>query len=60
MIRLLGVLVVLFVLFAAVGYYRGWFHAQSSDNSVSVSVDKSQLNQDAANAKQDVQNLANK
>lgn len=64
MIRFLGMLVVLCVLVAGVGFYRGWFHAGSSDtngqSTVTVTVDKDKLNQDKASAEQQVQNLEHK
>jgi len=51
-------------LIAAVGYYRGWFHAESSDtnghSSLTVTVDKDKVDQDKASARQDVQNLEHK
>jgi len=60
----LGMLVVVFALIAAVGYYRGWFHAESSDtnghSSLTVTVDKDKVDQDKASARQDVQNLEHK
>jgi len=64
MIRLLGMLVVLGLLFAGVGYYRGWFHAGSSDtngqSTVTVTVDQNKLDQDKASAQQQVQDLTHK
>lgn len=64
MIRFLGMLVVLLVVIAGIGYYRGWFHAGSADtngqSTVTVTVDKDKLNQDKASAQQEVQNLAHK
>jgi len=64
MIRFLGMLVVLLAVVAAVGYYRGWFHAESSDanghGSVTVTVDQDKINQDKASARQDVQDLEHK
>jgi hypothetical protein len=64
MIRLLGVLVVLFVLVAGFGYFRGWFHAESHDvnghDSVTLTVDKAKLDQDKASAQQQVQDLGHK
>jgi len=57
MIRLLFVV-------AGIGYYRGWFHAESHDTngqrSVTVTVDKDKLDQDKAGAQQQVQDLAHK
>jgi hypothetical protein len=59
MIRLLGVIVVLCALFAGLGYYRGWFHAESNNSdgqgSLTVTVDKDKLSQDKSNAQQQVQ-----
>jgi hypothetical protein len=57
MLRFLGLLVVLAVVIASFGYYRGWFHAESTNSngqgSVTLTVDK-------AAAQQQVQNLGNK
>jgi hypothetical protein len=64
MIRFLGMLVVLCLLFAGVGYCRGWFHAASSDangtGTVTVTVDKDKLAQDKASVQQQVQDLGHK
>ncbi|HEX4056082.1 MAG TPA: hypothetical protein VHX86_17610 [Tepidisphaeraceae bacterium] len=64
MFRFLGMLVVLCVLVAGFGYYRGWFHAESHDTNgqgaVTLTVDKHKLNQDKASAQQDVRDLGNK
>jgi hypothetical protein len=64
MSRFLGMIVVLCVLVACVGYYRGWFHAGSSDtngqSTVTVTVDQNKLDQDKANVQQKVQDLTHK
>jgi hypothetical protein len=64
MIRLLGMIVVLFVLVAGVGIYRGWFHAGSQDTNgkgtLILTVDKDKLNQDKASATQEVKDLEHK
>ena len=64
MIRFLGTLVVLLGLLAGVGYYRGWFHAESRDThghgTVTVTVDKDKLNQDTTSVRQEVRDLAHK
>ncbi len=64
MTRFLGALVLLFALFACVGYYRGWFHAESHDaggeSTVTVTVDKDKFNQDKDSAKQEVRDLGHK
>jgi hypothetical protein len=64
MIRFVGMLVVLCVLVAGIGYYRGWFHAGTSDingqSTVTVTVDKNKLDQDKASATQQVQDLTHK
>lgn len=64
MTRFLGTLAVLCVLVAGIGYFRGWFHAGSSDtngqSTVTVTVDKDKLNQDKASAQQQVQDLTHK
>ena len=64
MIRLLGILVVLSAVVAGIGYYRGWFHAESHDTNgqgtLTVTVDKDKLSQDKARVRQDVQDLTHK
>ncbi|MGD0767151.1 MAG: hypothetical protein ABSB42_02905 [Tepidisphaeraceae bacterium] len=64
MIRLLGILVVALFVVAGIGYYRGWFHAESHDangqRTVTVTVDKDKLDQDKASAQQQVQDLGHK
>jgi hypothetical protein len=64
MIRFLGMLVVLSILIGVVGYYRGWFLAQSHDvngnGSVTLTVDKDKLSQDKASAQHEVQDLGHK
>ncbi|MGA2440529.1 MAG: hypothetical protein ABSH08_06200 [Tepidisphaeraceae bacterium] len=64
MTRLLGILVVVLLVVAGIGYYRGWFHAESHDANghatVTVTVDKDKLNQDKASAQQQVQDLGRK
>jgi len=64
MIRFLGMLVVLLALVAGIGYYRGWFHMESTDadgqRTVTVTVDKTQFNQDKVSAQQQVQDLGHK
>ena len=64
MMRLLGILVVLFALVAGFGYYRGWFQAQGGavdgQSTLIVTVDKNKIDQDKAKAQQDLQNLDHK
>jgi hypothetical protein len=64
MIRLLGVLALLLVLVAVIGFYRGWVHAESHDingqRTVTVTVDKDKVEQDKASAQQQVQDLGHK
>ena len=64
MTRFLGMLVVLFAVFAAFGWYRGWFHADATNadgqHTVSVTVDNDKFNQDKASAQQQVQDLGHK
>jgi hypothetical protein len=64
MTRFLGMLVLLAILIAGIGYWRGWFRAESQDanghSSVTLTVDKDKLSQDKASAQQDVQALAHK
>jgi len=61
MTRFLGTLVVAFIVVACFGYYRGWFDAESHDShgqhTVILTVDKDKINQDKANARQDVHDL---
>ena len=64
MIRFLGVLIVLLLVIAGIGYYRGWFYAKSHDvrgeSTVTVTVDKDKIEQDKASARQQVQELEHK
>ncbi len=64
MLRFLGMLVVLLFVGGGIGYYRGWFHAQSQDvngqDTVTMTVDKDKLNQDKASVQLHVQNLGHK
>jgi hypothetical protein len=64
MLRFLGMLVVLLALVAGIGYYRGWFHAGSTDtngrDTIKLTVDKDKVNQDKASAQQQVQDLGHK
>jgi len=59
-----GVLVALLLLVAVIGYFRGWFQAESHDvnghDTITVTVDKAKLNQDKARAEQDIQALEHK
>jgi len=64
MVRFVGMLVLLLALFAGFGYYRGWFHASSSDTSgkdtIKMTVDKDKLSQDKNSAEQKVQDIGQK
>jgi hypothetical protein len=64
MTRLLGALVAILLVVAVIGYFRGWFHAESHDtdgqHTVTVTVDKDKLNQDKANVRQEVHDLEHK
>jgi hypothetical protein len=64
MTRFLGVLVLLCILVAGIGYCRGWFHAESHDSNgqdtVKLSVDKDKLDQDKASAQAEVQDIGHK
>ncbi|MGA2231457.1 MAG: hypothetical protein ABSH22_11205 [Tepidisphaeraceae bacterium] len=64
MTRFVGMVVLLAALIAAVGFYRGWFRAESHDDhgqsTVTVTVDKDKVNQDKSDLKQDVQDLGHK
>jgi hypothetical protein len=61
MVRLLGLLVALLLVVAVIGYFRGWFHANvqnvNGHETVTVTVDKAQLDQDKASAARKVQAL---
>jgi len=54
MTRTLGRIVLLAVIVAAVGFYRGWFVAQSSNSGnksdINVTVDKNAIRQDETTA----------
>jgi hypothetical protein len=64
--RTFAVLFVLVVLVVAVGFYRGWFsvtsHSSESGKDVDVHlrVDKSQMDQDAEDVKQEAVDLLDK
>jgi hypothetical protein len=64
MMRFLGILVVLLILVASFGYYRGWFQAEAgtgtSQSTLTVTVDKDKINQDKTKAQQEVHDIANK
>jgi hypothetical protein len=64
MIRLLGMLLALFIAVAVIGYFRGWFHAESHDanghETVTLTVDKDKLAQDKAAAEQRLQDVGHK
>ena len=61
MARFVGMIVLLLALVACIGFYRGWFHAESHDDhgqsTVTVTVDKDKVNQDKSDLQQDVHNL---
>jgi hypothetical protein len=62
--RIFSTLLLLCVLIAAIGYFRGWFHAESTDTSgqgtVTVTVDKDKVKQDKSDVEQKVQDLTHK
>jgi hypothetical protein len=64
MMRFIGVLVVLLILVAGFGYYRGWFQAESAtgagQSTLTVTVDKDKINQDKAKAQQEMHDVTNK
>jgi hypothetical protein len=61
MIRLLRVIVILAILLAGFGFYRGWFRVHSNgESTVKLRVDTDKINQDNATMQQKVQGLANK
>lgn len=64
MIRILGGLVAIAVVIAVVGYYRGWFDAESHDTdgqrTITLTVDQDKLNQDKANVRQQVHDIEHK
>jgi hypothetical protein len=59
--RFLGFLLLLLILFAGVGLYRGWFHVgwNSSDDSskVTVTLDKDHMRSDETTAGNEVKSL---
>jgi hypothetical protein len=61
MVRLLGLLVAVLIVFAVIGYFRGWFHANvhnvNGQNTVTLTVDQEKLNQDKARAEQRLRDL---
>jgi hypothetical protein len=61
MMRLLGLLVVLLIAVAAVGYYLDWFKLSTADSSgktnISVTIDKEKIREDEERAKAKVQDL---
>jgi hypothetical protein len=64
MIRLLGMLVLLLGVAAAIGYYRGWFSTEvvktNGHDSLTVTVDKDNVNWDKASAQEQVKDLEHK
>jgi len=60
----LGTLVILFLLFAAVGYFRGWFDistaSQDHKANVSITVDKEKLREDSHKAVKGLEELTDK
>jgi len=64
MIRICGMLVLLLVVAAGIGYYRGWFHAESRDingkRTLDMTVDKDKFDKDKDTARQKVEDLAHK
>ena len=64
MIRLLGVIVALLLVVAGIGYYRGWFHAESQNangqHTITLTVDNAKLDQDKASVPQEAHDLEHK
>ena len=64
MTRLIGMLVLLLVLVAGIGAYRGWFHAEgrnaNGERTLKVTVDKDKLDRDKDKALQDLRDLEHK
>jgi hypothetical protein len=56
MYRFLGFLIALLLVVAVVGYYRGWFHADTrttnGHDSITVTVDKDKIERDKAGVEQ--------
>ena len=61
MFRLIGLIVAVAAIVAAISWYRGWFQVQTHDDQgvhqVDVTVDKAKVDQDKAKMQQDVHNL---
>ena len=65
MTRLFGLLVVIVLVVAVIGYFRGWFAAEShhdanGQRTLTVTVDKDKINQDKASVQQEVHDLEHK
>jgi hypothetical protein len=62
--KFFGCVIVLLLIVAAVGYYRGWFDvstgSQDQKSNISISMDKEKLRQDADKAAKSLENLADK
>lgn len=61
MIRALGTLALILIVMGIVGYYRGWFvadtHDSSGERTLSIKVDKAKIDQDKAEAKRKVDSV---
>jgi hypothetical protein len=61
MLRLIGLLVVVAVIVAGIGWYRGWFQVSSTNTGqgphVTVTVDKDKIQSDKQEAKEKVEEL---
>jgi hypothetical protein len=62
--KFLVVIVLLFVVIACVGFYRGWFHLSTvsteHNSNATISVDKDKIHVDEEKVKEKVQNLGHK
>ena len=62
--RFFSVLVTLMIVLAVIGFFRGWFHADSQNairhDTVTLTVDKDKFAQDKATAEQHLHDLEHK
>ncbi len=58
MTRLFGILFMLILLAAGVGYCRGWYTVEAADGSLTLSLDKDRVKNDTAKATEAIGNLS--
>ncbi len=60
--KFLGTLVILAIIVAAVGYYRGWYDVSTNDRpgetNIEMTIDKDKIKQDAEAARQKASEFA--